>query len=109
MKILYNVTIKIESSLHQDWLNWMTSVHIPDVLSTGCFENFRLTRILGDDDEHGVGFAIQYTARDMDTFNIYQQRYAKALQKEHTDRYLNQYIAFRTLMQVEAEGSYIGS
>jgi hypothetical protein len=60
MKILYNVTIKIETTIQEEWLEWMKNVHIPDVLATECFESYRLTRILGDDDEHGVGFAIQY-------------------------------------------------
>ncbi len=104
MKILYNVTIKVETAVHQDWLQWMTTVHIPDVMATGCFENYRLTRILGDDDEHGVGFAIQYVAHNSDTFNRYQELHAKKLQKEHSDKYPNKYVAFRTLMQIEAEG-----
>lgn len=104
MKILYNITIKIETALYEEWLHWMKSVHIPDVMATGYFESYRLTRILGDDDEHGVGFAIQYIASDMDSFQTYQKNCAKKLQKEHSDRYPNKYVAFRTLMQIEAEG-----
>lgn len=104
MKILYNVTIKVESSIHEEWLDWMKTIHIPDVMATQCFISYKLTRILGDDDEHGVGFAIQYVSPDIDTFNDYQQQHAKRLQKDHTDRYNNRYVAFRTLMQIEAEG-----
>ncbi len=104
MKVLYNITIKIESSLQEEWLNWMKSTHIPDFMITGCFESFRLTRIIGDDDEHGVGFAIQYIAADMVSFHAYQENYAKKLQKEHSDRYSNRYVAFRTLMEIEYEG-----
>lgn len=104
MKILYNVTVKIESSLFEEWLIWMRNVHIPDVMATGCFESYKLTRILGDDDEHGVGFAIQYLAADMASIKYYQDNFAQKLQKEHTERYQNKYVAFRTLMRVEAEG-----
>lgn len=104
MKLLYNVTLKVESDIHQEWLEWMKTVHIPDVMATNCFESYRLTRILGDDDEHGVGFAIQYVAPDDDTFDRYQTNFAKALQKEHADKYQNKYVAFRTLMQIESEG-----
>ncbi len=104
MKILYNVTIKIETTIHEEWLEWMITIHIPEVLATGCFESYRLTRIIGDDDEHGVGFAIQYVASDIDVFNKYQMAHAKRLQKDHSDRYANRYVAFRTLMQVESEG-----
>ena len=78
----------------------MKRVHVPDVMATGCFESYRITRILGDDDEHGVGFAVQYVSADMDIFNIYQQQHAKRLQQEHSDRYANQYVSFRTLMKI---------
>lgn len=104
MKILYNVTIKINTDLHKEWLEWMKRVHIPDVMATGCFESYRITRILGDDDEHGVGFAVQYLSPDINTFNIYQNLHAKRLQQKHSDRYANQYVSFRTLMQIESEG-----
>jgi hypothetical protein len=104
MKILYNVTVKIDTQIHAEWLDWMKTIHIPDVMATQCFESYKLTRILGDDDEHGVGFAIQYVAPSIDVFNQYQEKYAKNLQKEHADRYQGKYAAFRTLMQIESEG-----
>ena len=59
---------------------------------------------MGDEDEHGVGCALQYVSADIDIFNIYQQQHAKRLQQEHSDRYANQYVSFRTLMKIEAEG-----
>lgn len=104
MKILYNVTVKIDRTLEGDWYQWMKDKHIPDVMKTGCFESYRLTRILGDDDEHGVGFAIQYVAADMDIFRHYQDTYAARLQADHSSRYADRYVAFRTLMEIEEEG-----
>lgn len=104
MKILYNVTVKIDTSVHQEWLEWMNQVHIPEIMDTGCFESYRLTRIMEDPDEHGVGFAVQYVAKDISDFDIYQLNFAASLQKKHADRYAGQYAAFRTLMQIESEG-----
>lgn len=103
-KVLYNVTIKIESEISQEWIQWMKNTHIPDVMATKCFESYRLTRIIEDEDEHGVGFAIQYVAPNIDFFNTYQSEHAKRLQKEHADRYANRYVSFRTLMKIESEG-----
>mgnify|MGYP002347735554 CR=1 FL=1 len=37
MKLLYNVTIKVESDIHHEWLEWMKTVHIPDVMATNSF------------------------------------------------------------------------
>ncbi|MBK9733637.1 MAG: DUF4286 family protein [Saprospiraceae bacterium] len=104
MKILYNITIKIESPLQEEWLTWMKNIHIPDVMATGYFEWYKITKILGDDDEYGLGFAIQYVAFDMESFNRYQTNDAKRLQQDHSDRYQGKYVAFRTLMEIVEEG-----
>jgi hypothetical protein len=103
-KILYNVTIKVETKIHKEWVTWMKNVHIPDVMATGCFESFKMLRILGDDDEHGVAFAVQYISPSSAVFEGYKEQYASKLQLAHSDRYREQYVAFRTLMEVEAEG-----
>lgn len=100
--ILYNVTVKISHSVHDDWLRWMKEVHIPDVLATGLFTEYKLCRLLGVDESDGVTYATQYFCPDMESFKIYQEKYAPRLQKDHKDRYEDQYVAFRTLMEVVA-------
>jgi hypothetical protein len=40
--ILYNVTVKIEADAQEDWLQWMKSTHIPDVMDTGLFLGYRI-------------------------------------------------------------------
>lgn len=104
MKVLYNVTVKVEAEICSDWLEWMKNIHIPEVMATACFESYKMTRILGDDDDHGIGFAIQYIASNMEMFQKYNQSFAPKLQKAHADRYHQKYVAFRTLMMIEAEG-----
>jgi len=104
MAIIYNVTIKIESSIHEEWLAWMKEIHIPDVMKTGYFTSWKLTRILEDPDEHGVGYAIQYQALGMEDFISYQKKDAQRLQKEHAERYGQRYVAFRTVLEIIDEG-----
>lgn len=98
--LLYNVTIKIAHAQHADWLAWMQGVHIPEVIATGLFTEYRLCRLLGEDETEGVTYAIQYHCGSMDDFQAYQQAHALRLQKAHADRYANQYVAFRTLMEI---------
>lgn len=98
--ILYNVTIKIEKSIASDWLQWMKTVHIPDVMKTELFTEYKICELLHDDEDGGVTFAIQYFAKTMEDFQTYQRNHAKALQEDHARRYQNRYVAFRTLMKV---------
>ncbi|MFN5831583.1 MAG: DUF4286 family protein [Bacteroidota bacterium] len=97
--IIYNVTINIDKDIHEEWLYWMKAVHIPDVMATGCFIENRICKIIGDE-ETGINYAIQYTARDMSVYETYKTEFAPALQKEVTERYPGKFVAFRTLLEV---------
>ena len=96
--IVYNVTVKIDKAVHDEWLQWMKSTHIPEVLATGYFVSNRMCRILGQDDSDGITYAIQYDALSIEDVETYHKEFAPALQKEHTERYKNKVVAFRTLM-----------
>ncbi len=103
-KILYNVTVKVARDVVDDWYKWMQETHIPDVMNTGKFERYLMTKILGDDDRDGSTYAIQYICKNMEILLDYNKNEAPALQKEHTDRYGQNCLAFRTIMEVESEG-----
>ena len=98
--IIYNVTVKIDSDVQQEWLDWMKEVHIPNVMNTGIFEEYRISRILELDEADGVTYAIQYLCKSLDDYETYRNQYAPALQQEHSDKYQNKFVAFRTLMEV---------
>ncbi len=97
--ILYNVTVKVDQEIHDDWLKWMREIHIPDVMNTGLFLEHKLCRILHEEPD-GVTYAIQYFCKDMKTLHQYQVQHATKLQAEHTERYKDKYVAIRTLMEV---------
>ena len=102
--IIYNVTIQIDKRVADDWLFWMRSEHIPEVINTGLFVSYRLLRIQQDDDEQeGLTFAVQYTSLTQEHFDTYVREYATDLQKKHRERYHNSFIAIRTIMHVVEE------
>lgn len=99
--IIYNVTVNIEDDIHLDWLNWMKTIHIPDVMNTGYFIENKLCKVLStQEDETGHTYAIQYTCASMDDLDEYQANHAPALQKDHMDRYQGKFVAFRTLLEL---------
>ena len=98
--IIYNVTVNINDDIHEDWLTWMKTVHIPDVLNTGKFTGYKMMKILSTHpEETGHTYAIQYFCRDEETLQKYFQEDAPSLQKEHTERYKDKFTAFRTIMK----------
>lgn len=98
--IIYNVTIKIDSGTSKDWLDWMLSKHIPDVMATGYFSENSISLIQSEDPEDtDPCYAIRYCCENLEALNKYQNEEAPRLQKEHTDRYLGKFVAFRTIME----------
>lgn len=97
--IIYNVTVKIDNSHHDDWLNWMKSKHIPDVLATGKFTEHKMCKVLVDDTD-GVTYSIQYSCPSMEMLQEYYNHHAPSLQEEHTERYKDKFVAFRTLLEL---------
>ncbi len=98
--IIYNVTIKLEFAIHREWLDYMKEVHVPDVMNTGMFQSHRICRLIDPADKDGFTYAIQYFAKDIGKIKEYQDRFAPDLQKDHNDRFKDQFVAFRTLLKI---------
>jgi hypothetical protein len=100
--IIYSVTVTLDKQIEANWLAWMRTKHIPDVLETGYFEEAHLQRLLDPGPEEGlVTFNIQYHCPSLERYFEYQKIAAPRLQAEHTERYKDQFVAFRTLLQRE--------
>ncbi|OLY91118.1 protein of unknown function [Cnuella takakiae] len=100
--LIYNVTTKIEASLAQQWLLWMQTEHIPAVMATGCFTDYKMVRLLDLDESEGPTYATQYTAAERGDYEDYLQRYAVDLRDAAFKRWGNSFISFRSLMEVIA-------
>jgi hypothetical protein len=100
--ILYNVTVSIDPAIAEDWVNWMRSNHIPDVMATGCFVESRISRVHGEE-EGGETYAITYLSPSQEKMDEYQQQHAPVLQKDHSERYAGKFAAFRTILSVIEE------
>lgn len=101
--IIYNVTVNVENDIRDEWVAWMRDIHIPDVMRTGKFRNYRFTEVMVDE-ESGTTFSIQYLAASMEELQDYQHNHAAALQREHTEKFPNKYVAFRTLLKLIDQG-----
>ena len=103
--IIYNVTVNIDEDVHDEWLDWMKSIHIPEVMKTGHFIESKLSRILAEE-EGGKSYSIQYLCESMEVFEIYQNNHAPALQNDHSVRYGGKFVAFRTMLRVDKSFKY---
>jgi hypothetical protein len=96
--MIYSVTVVIQRDAEAEWLAWMTRVHVPEVVATGCFTGSRIFRVLGADSDEST-YVLQYHCESMAEYERYQQSFAPALQKDHTDRFAGRFRASRQLLE----------
>ncbi len=96
---MYNVTVSVDAPVAPEWLEWMKSVHIPDVLATGLFAEAKIARILAEE-SGGMAYSVQYYAYSRSHYERYEKDYAPRLRKEHQDRFGAHTAAFRTLLDL---------
>lgn len=98
--IIYNVTINIDDSVHEKWLEWMHSTHIPEVLETGKFIKAKMARVLVEEEMGGNTYSIQYTAENREMLDQYYAEDAKKMREHVTNLFGNKFVAFRTELAV---------
>ena len=98
--ILYNVTIKVDQSIADQWLTWLNTEHIPDMRSTGCFHQASVYRLLESDESDGITFAVQYHAENIEAYNKYLQDHAAAMRKKGMEKWSNKFVAFRSVLEL---------
>ncbi len=96
---IYNVTINIEKDVHDEWLNWMKTEHIPQMLALGKFTNALMSKIMVDE-ESGITYSVQYTTDSKETLQKYYTEDAASLREEGIKRFGNKFVAFRTELDV---------
>lgn len=97
--IIYNVTINIEDSVHDEWLTWIKT-HIPKVLSTGKFDGATFSKVMVEEEMGGQTYSIQYRSYSREALDKYYEEDADALRQEGLKKFADKMLAFRTELEV---------
>jgi len=97
---IYNITSKVSWEIHEDWIRWMLSEQILEVLETGLFLKYQLVRLQDVDDTDGPTFAVQYYLDNRLNYDQYIQQYAHLHREKAAAKWGGDVISFRTLMEV---------
>lgn len=100
---IYNVTINIDESVHDEWFKWMREKHIPDMLSTGKFSKAKMSQVMVKEEMGGITYSVQYTTDSLETLQEYYKEDASKLQKEGLKLFRDKFVAFRTELKVISE------
>jgi len=93
--LTYQVKIKINESVEKDWLEWMKTKHVPDVIGTGLVKSFQ---ILKPDSKEQL-WLFHYHFDNRKDFETYQQDFAPAMKEHPAKAFPNQFTAEREIFE----------
>lgn len=99
---IYNVTTNIEEDVHDQWLEWMKTEHIPDMLKTGKFSKALMSRVLVKESMGGITYSVQYTAPSKESLENYYRENSEDLRKRGK-AFEGKMVVFRTEMEIISE------
>ena len=100
---IYNVTINVDTSIHPQWLEWMTQTHIPQMLGTGKFRTARICRVLLEEETGGITYAVQYQTDSREQLEAYYREDAARMRQDGFERFGEAFVAFRTELEIVSE------
>ena len=98
--LLYNVTVKIDKGIEAEWLDWMKSKHIPDMMCTGMFVSCRICRVLDQDEENKSTYTFLYECESRNKLDKYFKEFATALRADASNRFGNNFQITRSVLEV---------
>ena len=97
--IIYQVEVTVPKDLVEQWLDYMTSHHIDDVVNTGMFISSELVRVVDPSSDDHVVFRVRYTCDSNDKLTRYRSEFAPALMADHTRIFGDRVSAVRTVTE----------
>jgi hypothetical protein len=97
--LLYNITVGIDKEVEHEWLHWMKTEHIPEVMRTNLFFDFKIYKVLHDEDETNISYSVQYLAQTLDHVTTYFEKFAPSLLEKLRLRFKDKHVAFMTLLE----------
>lgn len=93
--ITYEVKITVQADIEDEWLHWMRTVHVPDVIATGLLRSYQILKPQGT--EHVYLF--QYHFENEEDFHLYEKDHTERLRQDVKDRYDGKFTGERTVYE----------
>lgn len=96
--IIYSITFAIDNSIENEWIEHMSSTHIPKLMSSGYFLDYQHTKILP---EQGLdlAFNIQLSCKNITMLERYLAEQKNNDESELNQKYQGKFASFFTKLE----------
>lgn len=94
-----NITTKVDHDIVVDWLLWQKEVHIPAMMDTKCFQDYRFQQLIGQDDDDGKIFVLQLVTASESDYHFFLEKFENILKNQSLEKWGEKFFEFRSLLQ----------
>jgi len=97
--LIVNTSYHVEESIEQAWMEWVIKEYIPQVVAPGLLISPRFHRLLVENEPGFQSYALQFEVKDLDTLDLWFQKYGSVMQKTLSELYQEKVLGFTTMME----------
>jgi len=94
--IIYQVSISISSTVEAEWLAWMKTKHVPDLIATGLISSYHILKPQSNDHK----YVFNYHFRTQADYELYHKDHGPKLKADVIERYDGQFTAEREIYEI---------
>jgi hypothetical protein len=98
--IIYNTTYSVSDKVYGSFLKWVKEKHIPQMISSGYFSEFKLSRVLTDEDQEGNSISLQLTAENVNAVSQWREQYGDLFEMEISSLFSVNVLYFSTFLEI---------
>lgn len=91
--------MKVNRNIVDEWLAWQLQEHIPEIMATKLFDDYKIFHLLEQDEEDGIIFTVQYFTSCVERYQEYISSFAPLLQEKAFVKWGDQFTGFRSIME----------
>lgn len=98
--IIYNITCKVDWTVHAQWVPWIKEAYIPEMLYGGLFYHGQLVKLIDTDETDGPTYALQFYARSLENYRLFTADAGTAPLRRFHNKWTQSVVTFGTVMQL---------
>ncbi len=102
--IIYSITTALEESIEEKWVEFMKNDHIPLIMKTGLFKDFRFVRVIPGQGVD-ISYNLQLRCSGHPELNQYRGMHEKMLESIIQKHFEGKYASFQSVLEHVAEGN----
>lgn len=97
--ILYNTTFNVELAIENDWLKWVRTSFVADIVASGFVVEHKILKLLTEIENGGATYSVQCWFENMENCIGFQNDCLEAAQQKMYEKYSGKFVLFSTLLE----------